>query len=455
MGNHRFKSYEPDQLLLLPPDMRDWLPEGHLAWFVSDLVDQAELSAITDEYLHLRGGNPGFHPALMTKLLVYGYCVGVASSRQIEKKTYEDVGFRVLAAGYHPDHSTIAAFRKRYLEQLTVLFIEVLLMAEEMGMVKLGHVALDGTKVKANASKHKAMSYGRMEGRILELKAEVDELLSKAQKTDRAEDKKYGKGKRGDEVPEEIRFRERRIARIKEAKVALEAAEALKAQKSSERGKDEEPPSQAGRGGVDSVPKPPPEKQYNFTDPESRIMRDGATKSFMQCFNAQIAVDSDSQIIVSADITQEANDKGQLRTIIEQIEENTGQIPDRVLADAGYFSEENVEYVARNWMEPFICRDREKHSAKPESAPRGRIPENLSIVDRMLRKLKTKEGRQTYSRRKESVEAVFGQIKQVRGFRQFLLRGLEHVKGEWNLICLGHNVLKMWRSGISLPIPAR
>ena len=455
MGDHRFKTYDPDQLLLLPPDMRDWLPEDHLAWYVSDLVDRADLSDITVEYLHLKGGHPGFHPAMMTKLLVYGYCVGVPSSRQIEKKTYEDVAFRVLAAGYHPDHSTICEFRKRHLEQLRVLFIEVLLMAQQMGMVKLGHVALDGTKVKANASKHKSMSYGRMEARILELKSEVDELLTKARATDEREDKKYGKGKTGDELPDEIRFRERRIERIEQAKAALEAEHALKV-KEALYGKDsDDPPTGTGKADEEPCSRPDAKKQYNFTDPESRIMMDGASKSFMQSFNAQIVVDCDSQIIVSADITQEANDKRQLEPMVEQIEENTGQIPDRVLADAGYFSEDNVEYTDRNWMEPFICRDREKHSHKPEPAPRGRIPKETSLVDRMLRKLKTKAGRKTYSKRKESVEAVFGQIKQVRGFRQFLLRGLQQVKGEWDLICLGHNVLKMWRSGRSLPVPAQ
>ena len=455
MGDHRFKDYNPGQLLLLPQDMRKWLPDDHLALFVSDVVDRLDLSEIEDEYLHLKGGRPGYHPCMMVKLLVYAYCVGVPSSRQIEKKTYEDVAFRVLAAGYHPDHSSISSFRKRHLFHLQVAFIEVLLLAEEMGLVKLGHVALDGTKVRANASKHKAMSYGRMDERIASLKAEVDDLLAKAKAADEREDKKYGKRKTGDELPDEISFRERRIERIEQAKAALEAEHALKVKEALSGEDSDDPPTGTGKADDEPCSEPDAKKQYNFTDPESRIMLDGATKSFVQAFNCQIGVDCDSQIIVSAAITQDPNDKHQLQPMLEQVESNTGQIPDRVLADAGYFSEDNVEYVERNWMEPFICRDREKHSHKPEPAPRGRIPNDTSVVDRMLRKLKTKAGRKTYSKRKESVEAVFGQIKQVRGLRQFLLRGLDHVKGEWTLICLGHNVLKMWRSGKSLPIPAQ
>ena len=287
------------------------------------------------------------------------------------------------------------------------------------------------------------------------LKAEVEELLAEARATDEREDKKYGRGKRGDELPEEIRFTERRIERIERAKAALEAEHALKVKEALCDEDSDDPPMGTGQTDDGLCPNPDAKKQYNFTDPESRIMMDGATKSFVQAFNAQLAVDCDSQIIVAADITQETNDKRQLQPMVEQVESNTGQIPDRVLADAGYFSEDNVEYVAANWMEPFICRDREKHSHNPQPAPRGRIPKDMSLVDRMLRKLKTKTGRLIYSKRKESVEAVFGQIKQVRGFRQFLLRGLEKVKGEWTLICLGHNVLKMWRSGRSLPIPAQ
>ena len=431
--------------------MRSWLPEDHLAWFVSDVVDRLDLSSITGEYLHLAGGRPGFHPSMMLKLLIYAYCVGVPSSRQIERKTYEDVAFRVLAAGYHPDHTAISKFRCRHLGFVLDLFVQVLMLAKQMGLVKLGYVALDGTKVKANASKHKAMSYDRMSKRLGELRAEVEELLRKAQDIDEVEDKKYGKGIRGDDIPEELRFKQGRIEKIEEAKAALEEQAR---QESIQSGKvdDDGNPTGKGGGSSESLPGvPKPKQQRNFTDPDSRIMLDGATRSFKQAYNAQAGVDCDSQIIVSVDVTQEANDKHQLVPLIEQIEENLGEIPDRVLTDSGYFSIDNVEYVDGNFMEPFICRDRTKHSEDPQPAPRGPIPKDMSIVDRMCRKLKTKEGRKIYSKRKESVEAVFGQIKQARGFRQFLLRGLEKVKAEWRLICLGHNLLKMWRSGRSLP----
>jgi transposase len=450
MGTHRFKSYDPDQLLLLPPDMRDWLPDDHLAWFVSDVVEQLDLTEIVDEYRHLKGGRPGFHPIMMVKLLVYAYCVGVPSSRQIEKKTHEDVAFRVLSAGYHPDHSAIARFRKRHLDYLKAAFVEVLILAEQMGLVKMGHVALDGTKVKANASKHKAMSYGRMDQRVDELIAEVNELMAKAQSTDDEEDKKYGKKKRGDELPKELRFRQSRIENIRAAKTELEER---KRREASDRDHDKGSPS----GGADvsgTSAAPDPKTQYNFTDPDSRIMRDNASKSFEQAYNGQIGVDCDSQIILACDVFPNPNDKQLFIPMFERIERNTGQIPDITLADAGYFSRENAEYGKRNWTEPLIPSGRRKHSDKPEPAPRGRIPASAGVVERMERKLKTIPGRQAYSKRKQSVEPVFGQIKQVRGFRGFLLRGLANVRAEWQLICLSHNILKMWRSGISLPIPA-
>ena len=450
MSGHRFKEYNPDQLFLLPQDMRSWLPEDHLAWFVSDVVDRLDLSAVVDEYLHLSGGRPGFHPLMMLKLLIYAYCVGVPSSRVIERKTYEDVAFRVLAAGYHPDHTAIAKFRGRHLVVLSDLFVQVLMLAKQMGLVKLGYVALDGTKVKANASKHKAMSYDRMSNRLDELRTEVRELLKRAQATDDCEDKQHGKGRRGDAIPKELRFKQSRINKIEEAKAALEKQARQEAIESGKLDNDGNPTGKCGGSGT-KPGTPKPKQQRNFTDPESRIMLDGATKSFEQAYNAQASVDCGSQIIVSADVTQDANDKQQLVGMVEQMEENLGEIPDRVLADSGYFSADNVEYVDGNFMEPFICRDRTKHSEKLDSAPRGRIPKDMSIVDRMCRKLKTKEGKKIYSKRKESVEAVFGQIKQARGFRQFLLRGLEKVKAEWRLICLGHNLLKMWRSGRSLP----
>jgi transposase len=446
MRDYRFIPYEPDKPLELPPDMRKWLPQDHLALFISDLVDSLDLREIAEEYLHLQGGHPAYHPAMMLKLLFYGYCVGIRSSRRIEQKTYEDVAFRVLSCDSHPDHSRISDFRKRHLGVISRLFVQVLEICKEAGMVKLGFVSLDGTKVKANASKRKAMSYGRMVKKERELAREVEKLLKQAEALDEQEDKRYGKGKRGDELPAELQFKEKRLAKIREAKQALEEQARQEAAAKSKSGNDGKPP-QDGASGPSEPPevKPKPKKQRNFTDPESRIMLDGATKAFTQAYNAQAAVDCDSQVIVSADVTQQANDKQQLVPMLEQIEENLGEIPDRILADAGYFTEEAVESVAGGYTEPCIPRERTNHSDPPEPAPRGRIPDNASVVDRALRKLKTKVGQQIYSKRKETIEAVFGQIKEARGIRAFLLRGLEKVKAEWKLVCLTHNILKLWR----------
>jgi len=446
MRDYRFIPYEPDKPLELAPDIRKWLPPDHLALFISDVVDTLDVREITEEYLHLQGGHPAYHPAMMLKLLFYGYCVGIRSSRRIEQKTYEDVAFRVLSCDSHPDHSRISDFRKRHLRAVSGLFVQVLGICKEAGLVKLGHVALDGTKIKANASKRKAMSYSRMVKREQELTREVEKLLKEAEALDEREDKKYGKNKRGDELPQELRFKEERLAKIREAKQALEEEARREAEEKQRHDNDDKPPTDGDAGlstGCDV--KPDPKKQRNFTDPESRIMLDSATKSFEQAYNAQAGVDCDSQVIVAADVTQQANDKHQLAPMLDMIEENLGEIPDRVLADPGYFSEENVKTVVCGFMEPFIPRDRTKHTDAPEPSPRGRIPKGASLVDRMLRKLKTKAGKAIYSKRKESVEPVFGQIKQARGIRGFLLRGLENVKGEWNLVCLTHNILKLWR----------
>jgi len=446
MRDYRFLPYEPDEALLLPPDIRKWLPDDHLALFISDVVDTLDLTEITDKYLHLEGGHPAYHPAMMVKLLFYGYSVGIRSSRRIEQKTYEDVAFRVLSCDAHPDHSRISDFRKRHLAELSRLFVQVLEICKEAGLVKLGHVALDGTKVKANASKHKAMSYDRMVKREPELAAEVERLLAEAEALDDKEDKKYGKGVRGDELPKELRFKQARLAKIRQAKQALEEEARREAIEAGKLDKDGNPPAGGGSASSERPPgTPAPKSQRNFTDPESRIMLDAATKAFVQAYNGQIAVDCESQVIVAADVTQAGNDKQQLVPMVEQIEGNLGEIPDRALADAGYFSEDNVESLTNNFIEPFIPQDRIKHSDAVQPAPRGRIPDNLSVVDRMLRKLKTKAGRKIYSKRKESAEPVFGQIKDGRGIRAFLLRGIENVKAEWNLICLTHNILKLWK----------
>jgi len=392
---------------------------------------------------------------MMTSLLLYAYCVGIPSSRKIEKATYHQIPFRVITADQHPDHDTIAEFRKRHIKTVSGLFVQALLLCRQVGLAKLGHVSLDGTKVKANASKHKAMSYGRMEKKAEELEAEVKRLLSEAQAVDDAEDAIYGKGKHGDELPEELRFKQDRLKKIKEAMKSLEAeskAEAdakreeirLKEQSLEKEGKKRKGKKPKGPGD-----KPEPKAQRNFTDPESRIMKDGASKSFEQAYNCQAAVDEESQIIVATNVTQQPNDKRQLEPLVEEIKKNTeGETPEKISADSGYFSEANVDYLEGESVDGYIATNRQKHGETPELAACGRIPKDATKQERMSRKLRTKKGRETYSKRKQIVEPVFGQIKEARGFRRFLLRGLENVSAEWDLICLTHNLLKLFRSGL-------
>jgi len=457
MKDKRFRPYEPDQSLLLPPNMNDWLPEGHPAAFIREVVRKLDLAAICDAYADgAKGGKPPCNPRMMTGLLLYAYCKGIRSSRKIEEATYESVPFRVLAAGQHPDHDTICDFRKRHLAALSDLFVQVLDICREAGLAKLGHVALDGSKFLANASKHKAMSYGRMKKRRAELKAEVEELMARAEAVDADEDALYGKGKRGDELPEELRFRGTRLAKIEEAMTALEAeakAEAdAKRAEIAEKEKAREKEDRPRRGPKPKEPSDEPEDkaQRNFTDPESRIMVDGATKGFVQAYNCQAAVDADSQVIVAADVTQDANDKKQVEPMMEQVKSNTGETPKTTSADNGYFSEANVEYLENEEIDGYVASGRTKHGEARTPAPRGPIPKNATVKQRMARKLRTKKGRETYAKRKSSVEPVFGQIKDGRGIRRFLLRGIEAVRGEWRLICLTHNLLKLFRSTSTL-----
>ncbi len=428
-----YRSYLPEQELLLPPSLRQWLDEDHLGYFVSDVVDQLDLSAIHAVYEKERRGQPPYDPRLMTKLLVYGYCTGVFSSRRIQKRMQEDIPFKVLAAGNEPDFRTISDFRKIHIETLQKLFEQVLALALEAGAVKVGRVSLDGTKLKANASKHKAMSYGRMIEKQQQLKDEVKRLLEQAEAADEAEDREYG-DKRGDELPEELRRRETRLARIKEAKKVLEQRardKALAEGKSAEEAK---------------LAKPQDKDQYNFTDPESRIMP--GADGIVQGYNAQAAVEPTLLLIVGQTVTEASNDKRQLKPMVELIEQQSGQRPKALLADNGYCSEENLEFLASNRkpehkIEGFIATGKEKHGQHRLPAKRGPLPKGATRVERMKRKLQTKAGKAVYAARKCVVEPVFGQIKQARGFRQFLLRGKEKVKGEWALLCLTHNILRL------------
>jgi transposase len=424
-----YRAYLPEQDLLLPPSLRDWLPENHLAHFVSDVIDQLDLSAIESVYETEERGQPPYHPRMMTKILLYGYCVGIFSSRRMQKKLVEDVGFRMLAAGNEPDFRTISDFRKQHLSALQGLFDQMLQIALQAGTMKLGRVVLDGSKVKANASKHKAMSYGRMREDEKRLRAEVKRLLEQAERVDAEEDTRYGRDRSGDELPAELARRETRLQKIREAKRALE-------ERAREQAKSK------GKGGEKEV-KPEGKMQYNFTDPESRIMK--GPDSFVQAYNTQIAVEPDFQWIVGQLVTQDANDKQQMKSVVERIREQSGQKPGEVISDSGYCSDANLHYLEKKKIEGFVAVDRESYRDRAKPFPRGPLPKGATRVDRMRRKLQTKRGAAVYSTRKTVVEPVFGQIKQARGFRQFLLRGLKKVQGEWAMICLTHNILKLHR----------
>src|ERR1700675_4481340 len=421
----------PEQDLLLPPSLREWLAEEHLVYFVSDVVDQLDLSAMNAVYEKEKRGQPPYDPRLMTKLLGYGYCTGVFSSRRIQKRLQEDIPFKVLAAGNEPDFRTISDFRKIHIETLQGLFEQVLAMALECGAIQLGRVSLDGTKLKANASKHKAMSYGRMKEKQQQLKEEVKQLLERAEAADEAEDRQYG-SQRGDELPEELRRRETRLAKIKEAKKVLQ-----------QRARDKA----AAEGKSAQKVQPEDKDQYNFTDPESRIMK--GADGIVQGYHAQAAVEPTLLLIVGQSVTEAANDKKQLMPMVEIIEQQSGQRPQAILADSGYCSEENLGYLESadqpdRKIEGFIATGKQKHGEHRLPAKRGPLPNGATKVDRMKQKLKTKVGKAVYAARKCVVEPVFGQIKQARGFRQFLLRGKENVKGEWALLCLTHNVLRLY-----------
>ena len=432
--------YDPDQQLLLPQALQEWLPEDHLAYFISDVADQLDLSEITARYAGERRGGPPYHPRMMVKVLLYAYCVGVPSSRRIAQRLHEDIAFRVLAANNTPDFRTISDFRKDHLAALSGLFLQVLLLCQREGLVKLGHVALDGTKVRANASKHQAMSYQRMKEKEEQLQGEVDELLRRAQEVDEEEDRRYGKDKHGDELPEELAFREGRLERIREAMAALEAEAQAAAEEADAAGRE--------HSGV-----PEDKAQRNFTDPESRIMPGPGGRNFLQAYNCQAVVDHEHQVIIAARATNLTSDKQQAVVMIAETIDNVGRVPREVSADAGYYSAQAVADLQVLGVDPFIAPEKTRHGHKPPPAPRGRIPKHLSPRDRMRRKLQTKRGRQRYALRMSTVEPVFGQIKQGRGFRQFLLRGLDKVQSEWSLICTGHNLLKLFKFGSSIVNP--
>jgi transposase len=420
-----YRPYQPEQTLLLPPALEDWLPEGHLARFVSDVVDELDLTAIEATYEDEERGYPPYHPRMMVKVLVYAYCTGVYSSRRIARALTDSVAFRYLGAGNEPDFRTISDFRKRHGNALEGLFVQVLQLCRAAGLVKLGRVAVDGSKVKANASKHKAMSYGRMKQREAELEKEVSALLKEADRADQSEDARYGRDASGDELPGELSRRQSRLEKIRQAKKALE--EEAKAAAEADGKKEATPEAKA---------------QRNFTDSESRLQH--TTNGYVQGYNAQLAVDDAHQVILAQEVVQTGADVNQLIPVVEKIEANIGELPARILGDAGYWSERNDEYLFLHGIDGYLATGRERHDEVWSPGPRGRIPTGMRPRDRMTRKLQTAAGRAHYRRRKAIVEPVFGLIKQARGFRQFLRRGLAAVRQEWSLICTAHNLLKLY-----------
>jgi transposase len=501
-----FRAWNPEQTLLLPPSPVDWLPQGHLAFFLLDLASELDLEEIYAVYRQKDPrGEKAYDPRMMVVLLLYAYCVGMPSSRKIEKACWEDAAFRVLTGNQQPDHSRISDFRRRHLGALAGLFVQVLRLCQKAGLVSLGHVALDGTKVKANASKHKAMSHERMLKSEKQLEAEMRALLRKAELIDAQEDSQIGRDKRGEELPEELKRRSSRLEWIRKAKAELEAeaAAAKAAQRQQEAAAAEQETAEAeasgdeqaskraarrGRGArrraddannlaiekaeaagleppditaagvcdplaipsrqlpTDAGGNPKPQVQRNFSDPDSHILK--GADGWIQGYNAQAAVDGDHQVIVAIGVSNQASDAVHLLPMLERIHANTGQLPAALTADAGYCSTANLEVCEQRGIDAYVSTSRQQHGKRPRPS-RGRPPKDLDARGRMDRKLRSKAGQAIYALRKTVVEPVFGQIKGSRGLNRFRLRGLEQVNGEWALIATTHNLLKLFRATLA------
>jgi transposase len=430
-----FRPYAPDQSLLLPPSPRDWLPEGHLAYFISDTVDALDLAAFYAPYEGDGRRNQPFDPAMMVKVLLYAYATGTFSSRRIARKLEEDVAYRYLAAGNFPAHRTICEFRQLHLKAFGSLFVQVVQIAREAGVVQLGSLVVDGSKVKANASKHKAMSYGRMLEQERRLRSEIAELTERAAAVDAAEDAEHGPEVRGDELPDELKRREQRLQKIQEAKARLEARQAEEDRKKGRSEGDERKSPRGGGPFARDFGVPPDKAQDNFTDPESRIMK--TSQGFDQCYNGQIAVDEGSQMIVATKLTNQAADNDELLPLLDKVQSDMGCQPQQILADAGYRAEATFEKLETRGIDAYISLAREgSETAAPSEA--------LPATGRMAQKLATENGRRRYRRRKAVVEPVMGWIKSALGFRRFSFRGQEKAGQEWALVCLAVN-LKRYR----------
>ena len=431
-----FRPYVPEQVFLLPPSLKEWLPSGHLAHFVSDMVDQLDLGPFYARYGGDGRRRQPFDPLMMVKVLVYAYASGVFSSRKIATRMQEDVAFRMLGANNAPAHRTIREFRQLHITECSALFVQVVRLAKETGLVKLGRLGVDGTKVRASASKHKAMGYGRMKEEEIRLKQEIAELLKQAEVADVAEDLEHGPDLVGNELPEELRRRESRLKVIVAAKARLEQRQREEDQEIGRKPDDERrPPSGRGPNYQRDFGVPHDQAQENFTDPQSRIMK--TQDGYQQCYNAQAAVDEGSLLIVANDLGNNASDQGQLIPMLEKTESNLNARPAMALADAGYASEETLRELEKRGLPACVALGREGKGDRMVNA--AKYPAKA----RMAEQLKTPEGQAHYRRRKVIPEPVFGWIKQALGFRRFSLRGLKKVKGEWDLICLAVNLKRI------------
>ena len=448
--NKTYREWSPDQAYMFPPSPRDWLPEDDLVYFIVETVATLDLFPIFAHYERELRGQPPFHPRMMVALLLYCYATGTRSSRKIMRRCQTDVACRVIVGEDVPDFRTISDVRKTHLARLEGLFLQVLKLCAVAGLTRVGTIDLDRTKIKANASRHKAMSYDRMKEEEKRLAEEIARLMAEAEATDAAEDQTHGQDHRGDELPDELKRRTDRLAKIQAAKAVLEERARIEAEEEATRREAEgkQPPAKPPAEAV-----PEPKDQINFTDPQSRIMKT-SNKGWDQCGNAQ-AVANENQIILSADVTEQPNDKRQVVPMVDQALENlkaagVKQAVGAAVMDTGYYSEANTKALEERALDPYIATERLKHNQEIPPVPRGRIPKDYTAQQRMARKLRTVKGRATYAKRKGIIEPIFGQLKQVLGFRQFSLRGLASMRGEWRLICTVHNLLKLWRHGRAL-----
>jgi transposase len=456
-----FREYSMDQMFLLPPDIREWLPSDHRAWFVSQVVDDLNLSHIESKYQSATGSGPrAYAPRMMLKVLLYGYCVGIRSSRKLERATVEYVAFRVLSGGQHPDHDTIASFRREHLAEVEDLFIQVLGLCKKAGLLKLGHLVLDGTKLKASANKSKSRTYDQLNESELELSKKIREMLEEAERIDQAEDKIYGKGKREEDLPEALNNDEKRLRKIRELKRQIEEEsqqerEKVKAENLRRREEDEKWVERTGQKIEKRYPQEPgvgnkpliSEARRNPTDFDSRVMKENQTGGFIQGYNCQAVVTED-QIIVVAEATSHNNDKNLAPLMMDKVKSITGQLPEKLSADAGYFGERDlVRLKGIDCYIPPLDRDKGKRFVWENG-------EQITLTEQMRQKLQRDDGKALYRRRKSIVEPIFGQIKEARGFRQFLLRSIEKVDAEWKLASLCHNINKLFTADLATKMSA-